>query len=145
MLTPLRLPDGATAFVVCLPLHRRHRRGIYRRPSDWLAQADEFLAWGKTRREALQHLVEISGGHFPIDEASVRRHARHHGYCVIKTRGAEYDRRRQVGAGLYLLVNAVTNVTVLPTATRENIEAFLNARDKAPPEGDGANVIHLAR
>lgn len=57
----MRLLDGRIALVWFVALHRRHRRGVYRRPSDWLAQAGDIIAWGRTRREALAQLKKMAG------------------------------------------------------------------------------------
>jgi hypothetical protein len=59
----LQLPNGNYYGVRLLPLHRRRRRGVgvYRRTTDWLAQAGDIIAWGRTRREAFARLVEMTG------------------------------------------------------------------------------------
>jgi transposase len=58
----LRLDDG-TIYHIRFTLHRHHSRGgVYRRVSDWLAHADRTSAWGRTQREAMAHLAEMTGG-----------------------------------------------------------------------------------
>ena len=57
----MRLPDGRTFLISFVALHRRHRRGVYRRPSDWLACAGDIIAWGRTQKEALARLREMAG------------------------------------------------------------------------------------
>jgi hypothetical protein len=40
----LKLPNGVYTYVGFVPMHRRHRRGIYRRTSDWLAHTSTVRA-----------------------------------------------------------------------------------------------------
>jgi hypothetical protein len=61
----LRLPHGVIAYVVFVPMHRRYRGSrVYARTTDWLAycSAGAFTAHGRTRREALARLIEMTGG-----------------------------------------------------------------------------------
>jgi hypothetical protein len=44
--------------VKCLALHRRHRHGVYRRNTNWMAQAGDITAWGRTRSEAIARLKQ---------------------------------------------------------------------------------------
>jgi hypothetical protein len=58
----IKMPDGISYLVKCAPLYRR---GIAWRASDWLAMSgrrNTAIGWGRTRREALAHLVEQTGG-----------------------------------------------------------------------------------
>jgi hypothetical protein len=61
--TKLHFADGTVMIVKMIALHRRraHGRGIYERPTDWLARAGKHVAWGLTRREAFEHLREMAG------------------------------------------------------------------------------------
>jgi hypothetical protein len=45
--------NGVRYVVQTIPLHGRHRRGVYKRPTDWLAATSTTTAWGRTRREAV--------------------------------------------------------------------------------------------
>jgi hypothetical protein len=56
---PLRLSDGRFVLVTATKLHREHRRGVYRRPTDRIAQAANETRWGRTRREALERLMGL--------------------------------------------------------------------------------------
>lgn len=58
----VRLSNGALALIRLVPLHGRHRRGIYRRPTDWIATSGTEIAWGRTRRDALSRFVKLYGG-----------------------------------------------------------------------------------
>jgi hypothetical protein len=55
----LHFTDGSCAGVRVTKLARWHRRGFYSRASDWLAQAGETIAWGRTRGEAIRRLREM--------------------------------------------------------------------------------------
>ncbi len=57
----LQFANGMLAHVSFVALHRRHRRGVYTRPTDGLACAGRTIAWGRTRREAFARLVELTG------------------------------------------------------------------------------------
>jgi biotin carboxylase len=54
----LRLPNGYSYLVHPIPLHRRkpHSQRAYARPTDWIAEAGEVIAWGRTRRDAIANL-----------------------------------------------------------------------------------------
>jgi hypothetical protein len=51
--------NGVRYVVQTIPLHGRHRRGVYKRPTDWLAATSTTTAWGRTRREAVTRLREL--------------------------------------------------------------------------------------
>jgi hypothetical protein len=59
----LHLSDSHVVAVHFIALHRRRLvgRGVYSRPTDWLATTNRTNGWGRTRREALadlKHLLE---------------------------------------------------------------------------------------
>jgi hypothetical protein len=64
----LDLPNGHVALVCFTPMHRRYYvgryRGIYQRPTDWMASIGETCVWGRTRREAMDKVSKLTGGKF---------------------------------------------------------------------------------
>jgi hypothetical protein len=62
-------------------------------------------------------------------EARLRYRARRAGYCVVRTRGLEYKRRKEAGAGTYILLSH--DGVALSAATLSDIAEFLRAHDRA--------------
>jgi hypothetical protein len=62
-MTTIYLPNGGVARLTTVGLHRRRERSLRprARPTDWLAQADTTIAWGRSRGEAVAQLLRMLG------------------------------------------------------------------------------------
>jgi hypothetical protein len=60
----LRLPNGYYYLVFFTPMHRRkpHSQRAYARPTHWVVEAGGVIAWGRTRREAVDRLKAATEG-----------------------------------------------------------------------------------
>jgi hypothetical protein len=59
-MTTIQLPSGSIARLSTIALHRRRDNGrAYSRPTEWLAQARNFVVWGPSRAEAIDNLMQI--------------------------------------------------------------------------------------
>ena len=63
------------------------------------------------------------------DEGRIRYRAARRGFRVMQTRGLEYNRRKEAGAGTYLLLGH--DGVALSAATLSDIAEFLEAHDRA--------------
>lgn len=63
-------------------------------------------------------------------EAKMRYRAARRGFCVMQTRGREYERRKTAGAGTYMLIDQATNGVILHAASLVDIAVFLQDHDQ---------------
>jgi hypothetical protein len=62
----IKLRNGRTVLLRPVALHRRHRRGTYKRPTDWLVQVGSTIVWARTRTEVIQELKRKLGLHLQV-------------------------------------------------------------------------------